>query len=348
VSIESILSASPQYFGNKQKLLTFIFTPLAQIIPSSEWSTLTFFDAFRGSGVVSQYTKLKNFGQIETNDISPRSQIVSTALIENNHTRIKPYQLVDFLNLTVESPGYIEAKYANQVFSLRHARRLDQLRAFISTLQDPQSKALFQVLLWHLTSRYVAYGTSIGTSNRACAQVLDSENYHLLSSKRLQDGSFERLLKPTLHDLKSLVKRINQGVFPASSIITSYQSDVMALLPTITADIGYFDPPYANTVGYETSNRVLDDVLFGPNVEPLSVSPFTRSTQSLTDMFDVARHIPVWLLSYNDRVCSLEKLIQQVKQVEPSRTVKGYAKRYRHMPHVSKRENHEFLVIAYK
>jgi thiamine kinase-like enzyme len=65
-------------------------------------------------------------------------------------------------------------------------------------------------------------------------------------------------------------------------------------------------------------------------------------------MFDLARHIPVWMLSYNDKVVDLETLAALVKAVDPSRAVQASAQTYAHMPHVAKRQNQELLIIAVK
>lgn len=345
---KQILASLPQYFGGKRSLLCEIFKELEAIYPRSEWEDLVFLDLFRGGGAVSLYAKLCGFKQLISNDISHRSNIVGKGLLQNSHSIIQPYHLMDLLNLKPEGIGRIESQYASDVFSTRHAQRLDQLDLYIGSITTPEIKALFQLLMWKLITRYVAYGTSIGTSNRNCAKVLDNQDLSLLQEKRITDGTFQKLLRPTLSDLLALVEEINNGVFPALGEVTCYQEDTLELLPKISGDIAYFDPPYAQTTGYERSNQVLDSVLFGDTYQSLPVSSFTSSIEALKTMLDLSQHIPLWILSYNNTVCELDELMNLVKEVAPQRTITGKAIAYQHMQHVSKRNNFEFIVTASK
>ncbi len=340
-------TALPSYFGSKRKLNALIFSTLAQKVPKSKWHELSFYDAFSGSGAVSLSAKLRGFGGIHSNDISDRGQIPLEALIKNNRVKLQLEKLQPVaISTNPHKPGFVETHLTNSVFSIRHARALDSILAVIGETHCKTEKSLLQLLLWKLTARYVAYGTSIGTSNRGCAEALDTGEYHKLNPKRLKDGSFERLLKPTLVDVPKLVKEINGGIFPALGSIDTYQQDVLTLTPTINADIAYFDPPYANTVGYAKELNVLDSVLFGKQMEPLPPSSFTESVGAISTLLDLSKFIPVWVLSYNDKVISLPELIALVKAVDPKREVAGQAIEYTHMAHVSKRKNHELLIIA--
>lgn len=341
------LNALPSYTGGKRALLPWVFNALSAKFAREKWSEAVFYDAFSGGGSVSLYAKMHGFSVI-SNDISDRGQIVLEGLIKNNNQKLQLEKLQRLAILKKDCPGFVEGNLTNSVFSMRHAQTMDCLLGVINETHCPVQQALQRLLLWKLTSRYVAYGTSIGTSNRGCAQVLDSGEYHKLPQKRLKDGSFQRLLKPTLVDAAKLIEEINGGVFPALGTVQTYQKDVLELTPSVTADIAYFDPPYANTVGYAKELNILDSVLFGQHMTPLPPSPFTKSVDAITSLLDVSQHIPVWVLSYNDKVISLDELMALVQAVDPKRNVSGQAMEYVHMPHVSKRKNYELLIIATK
>lgn len=342
-------SALPSYFGGKRKLLPYIAKALSNVIPREQWQELSFLDAFAGGGSVSLWAKLAGFAQLFSNDVSQRSAIVMQGLIANDHTRLRLETFQPLTSLEERThPGFVEETYAGSVFSTRHARMLDRLLELIHQTQCPITQQLQRLVLWKLVERYVAYGTSIGTSNRGCAEALDSGNYHELNPNRLNDGSLERLLKPSLVVLESLVNQINHGVFPALGKVYDCQEDVFTLVNAIpVVDVAYFDPPYANTVGYGEELSVLDSVLFGGEVAtPNSV--FTGDVQSLRTLFDCYLDVPVWVLSYNDKVMGLNELMTLVKGVDPDRTVTGQAIEYAHMAHVAKRTNHELLITAHK
>lgn len=341
-------SGLPSYMASKRTLFPAIRQAVTNIIPLPELHKASVLDAFAGGGSVSLAFKLLGVKHLHSNDISHRSQYVLQGLIANNHTKLTLDSLQDLANLEKgQGTDFVVSSYGGLVFSQRHAAMLDRMRDVIDATQCPTRQAMQRILLWKLVSRYVAYGTSIGTSNRGCAEALDSGSYHELNPNRLKDGSFQRLLKTTLADLESLVNQINGSVFPAAGSVTTSQQDVLTLLPTLTPNIAYFDPPYADTVGDGDELAVLDVVLFGEDITTPN-STFTADVGALTTMLDVAKHIPVWVLSYNDKVVSLGELIALVKAVDPARIVAGQAIEHTHMSHVAKRTNHELLITAHK
>jgi adenine-specific DNA methylase len=160
----------------------------------------------------------------------------------------------------------------------------------------------------------------------------------------------ERLLKPALSSLEKHIRVINQGVFTGPPV-TGYQQDAFEFVAQVRGDILYLDPPpYPATVNYETANQTLDAVLFEQTIRRSNgISPFSKGTQALADLLDTAKYSPVWVLSYGNRVVSLEELTALVKRVAPERSVYSEARAYKHLPHVSKNtHNQELLVIAYQ
>ena len=101
-------------------------------------------------------------------------------------------------------------------------------------------------------------------------------------------------------------------------------------------------------MSYEKEYRVIDQLLEG-TTRP--TSPFTAKTGAsmLDTLFQRAPHIPLWILSLENEVVTLEEL--EAKMTKLGRQTKAIAIKYQHLPAVSteekKRENEEFLVVGW-
>lgn len=343
------LQALPTYLGGKRRLLPWIAQVLNQAAPQAIWPKLTFIDLFLGGGAVSFWAKAQGFREIRVNDISQRSQILAEAFLCNQRISISR---ADALGLTQALPagaGWIEQVYCPSVFSTRHAQALDQGFYWAGQHPNATKRALLLTLLWHLCNDFVAFPTTLGTSNRPMAEALDGmRNWDAINPKRFTDGSLKRLCEPAWAQLDAKRQLINGGILGGSPV-QAFQEDALTLLPRLNGDILYLDPPYAGTVSYEKGNQVLDQLLAGGIApEPVTVSPFSKGLDTLDQLLSQAGHIPVWLLSYGNKHCSLAELEARVQEYAEGRVVKGYARRYRHLSHVSRNENNEeLLVLAY-
>ncbi len=339
----------PSYFGGKRKLASWIFDSLTKHVPKQEWQSLGFLDAFSGGGSMSLSAKLLGFDKVMTNDKSYRSYLINTGLIHNQYQKLPietAYKMV--LHRSAEK-SFVREQFAGSVFDTYRSTHFDEALDYIQHVDDPVTQAQLKLLLWREVSRSVVFGTSIGSSNRPYAEALDGKrNYASLPEKRLRDKSFAKLLSPCWSSIDRDVESLNNSIFPANGRIRMYQEDVFELLPKITTDILYADPPYGCTFGYENAIQVLDAVLLGSLPEPEASSVFSSSLNALSQLFDLAHHIPVWVLSYNDKLTSLDELVTLIQAVDPSRNVMGYSKAYKHLSHVAKRDNNELLVIASK
>lgn len=341
----SYFNALPPYMGGKRKLLGWIFGHLSQCMPVSQWQSLSFADAFAGGGSVSLFAKAQGFQKILANDWSARSQLVIQGLLKNSNTLLTPE---DLLYLTQPHPNPerapIDSKYASSVFSKRHARALDQLIHWANQYQCPTKRAMSLLLVWHLIGDFVSFGTSIGKSNRPFAEVLDGlSDWQGLNPKRFQDKSFTKLLKPAFSNLKKHQSRINAGVIGGSAV-KGYQQEALRFISENKADILYLDPPYPGTLCYESSFRVLDDILGLPSLEK---SPFSKGPDALEALLDGAKAYPVWMLSYGCHRISLDELVKLVQKHAGARKVQGFSMPYQHLAHVSKAPTEELLVLAY-
>lgn len=342
-------SALPPYLGGKRRLIPWIFQILNQAIPKSHWKDLHFIDAFVGGGSVSLYAKAQGFRQLHCNDWSDRSQIIIHSLLENQSHRLSREEMLLLTRPWTETPGCIQQHFAPNVFSTRHAEALDRLSGNATLIHHPVKRALAQLLTWHIIRDFVCISSSIGSSNRPYAETLDGlRDWQAINPKRFVDDSFPNLLKPVWHTLEKRCQAMNAGVFGGSPV-TRYQLDALEFVSRVQGDILYLDPPYPGCLSYESSNRVLDSILTrNPATAGLSTSAFTKDTQALETLLSNARHIPVWLLSYGNHQVSVEELAELVQRQDPKRQVQGFARSFRHLPHVSTSTNtQELLVIAY-
>src|SRR3989442_12420749 len=84
------------------------------------------------------------------------------------------------------------------------------------------------------------------------------------------------------------------------------KADILEALPTIEADIVYFDPPYPGVMSYEREYKVIDEVLEGTS---RPTSPFTGrdGASMLATLFERSLHIPIWILSLGNKVVRSEE-----------------------------------------
>lgn len=338
------LQGLPPYFGGKRKLLPWIFRHLAEVLPRSEWSSLIYMDAFMGGGSVSLMAKAYGFKQILANDWSERSQVIGQALLTNHRQQLSKEAILK-ATLVLEEPGFIQQTYCPSVFSSRHAKVLDQILKQSNHSQDLTQKSLLKLLLWHCAVNSVCFPTSLGTSNRPYAEAMDGlRSWDSLNPKRYLDGSIGNLLQPGLAKMLPTAKKINGSVFGGSEV-SLFQEDAASFIAQYQGDVLYLDPPYPGTLAYEKANQVLDAILFGQQPISQEVSPFSSSPEALHPLLEAARHIPVWVISYGNKVLELPELVALVKRHRSE--VVGFAKAYQHLSHVSKNSNNqELLVIA--
>jgi hypothetical protein len=147
----------------------------------------------------------------------------------------------------------------------------------------------------------------------------------------------------TLDRLWHLAQKTNAGVFEGRGRVI--QGDILELLPTIEADIAYFDPPYSGVMSYEKEYRVIDELLGDAGRDS---SPFTaRDGASMIDkLLERATHIPFG----SSPSATLAGPGGLVEMARLGRVTKGLAIRYQHLPAIAteeKREkNREYLLIG--
>lgn len=337
--------ALPSYAGGKRKLIPWIFHHIQGHVPKQYWRKLTFADAFVGGGSVSLWAKAQGFGRLACNDWSERSGILMQALISNSDQRFSD-ELLDWLLKPTSEPGHIITSLSGEIFAHRHSLVLDRIAQNVQQLSDPTDRVLGQLLLWKLSERFVGFGSTLGTSNRPLAKVVDGgAPWWELSPKRLQDQSLRKLLRPIGPLLEKEKHVINGGIFAANGSVALSQQDAMVFVEQVEADILYADPPYPGTLAYEKHYAPLDSILFGLKEDtPHSVSPFTESVEALSNFLRRAQHIPMWVVSYGNKQVDADAFKALVQSADPSRHTEVYTQAYTHMPHVAKPSNNQELL----
>ena len=334
-----MFNALPAYQGGKRRLAPLIFALLGGRVPPSSWRRLVFADPFLGGGGVSLAAKANGF-RVVCNDVALRSAVVGRALIANGSRRLGQADVLALLrDPCVAYQQMAQERFVPDVLSRAHARVLDRALYWARSDDFPEplrSLALVLIIKWLL--RVQPMSMLRGTDAKAAF----SGDLDRVSPRRV--GHYVRsfsLLRPSAW--WRLAEDVNRGVFPGQG--AAHQQDVFAFLSHVAADVVYLDPPYAGTASYEREYGVLDELLEG---EQRDVSGFSRSADLLQELFLACRHIPVWLVSFNNSVLSLEELEAMVRLHRPNVTSVRVA--YRHLGSIASEEknakNEEYVILA--
>ncbi len=281
------------------------------------------FDAFAGSHSVA-YTFKQLGKRVISNDFLMFNAQIGKALIENktftlNHEDVK---LLFSPNSDPEYFNLIKALYSNLFFFPEEADVIDAFRSNVSRLGNPYKEALALTVMCRSLTRKVTMGHFAHT--RALEYASDSERIK-------RNRSLARPLKDIFMDLLS---EYNAAVFDNGFEHQSYCENTLDLLPKLAdIDLVYFDPPYCNShADYQSFYHLLEtfvmywkDKSFVNGVkryEPQKYSGFDKKKDVLGNfytLFENANHIPIWLLSYNDRsypdIKTLMDMIKPFRQV---------------------------------
>jgi adenine-specific DNA methylase len=335
-----IWSALPPYLGGKRRLCPLIFREVDRLLPRRDWPDCTFLDGFLGGGSVSLYAKAQGFRVVST-DIASRSIAVGDALIGNSRVRLTREEI---LKLAADPGGpaaAIETRFAPGTFTKEQARFFDRTLAAADQTADRARAALYRMLVIRVA--LLAHPMSqvrAGTIHR-----LETGEYESITESCL--GQYVDGMRLTRSDrLWEMSQHINRGVFAGEA--TVLQRSVLEALPSIPADVAYFDPPYPGVMSYEKSYRVLDEMLEGTT---RATSPFTAKDGAamIDGLFERALHVPIWLLSLGNAMVSIDELESKMSRL--GRTTKAIEIDYQHLPAVATEEkkatNKEFLVVGW-
>jgi len=332
-------NALPAYLGGKRRLSRLIIALLATSVPQERWPSLTLLDPFLGGGSISLLAKAYGF-QVHCNDIAYRSAVVGHALIANSSITLSDADLaLLFREPDGDHPQAAEERFSPSVFSLEHARFLDRGLHWARSGIFPDAKRyLIELLLVRWALRCQPMSQLRGTDARAAAQG----DFDRVSPHRV--GHYVaslRLLQPRA--VVAMARQISRAVFPGRGFTS--QLDAVDFLRRTQGDVAYFDPPYPGTTTYENEYRALDILLEGRELPP---SRFSSHIDALDELFEAAAQIPVWLISLNNAVLTLDQLLELVRRHRAE--VRAVQVPYRHLGSIAseaKNEaNREYVILA--
>ena len=214
-----------KYAGSKLRLLPHILQLVKQV------GAKTVLDGFSGTTRVSQ--ALARLGYtVVCNDVAVWSKVFGTCYLLNKKRREDYQPLIDHLNALPPVDGWFTEQYGGYAnggcaiqsdgrkkpWQIHNTRKLDAIRGEIDALNlDPVDEAVA------LTSLILALDR------------VDSSLGHYVSY--LRDWS--------PRSYKELVLKV-PNVFPASREHQVFQRDIFDLVPDISVDLAYFDPPYGS------------------------------------------------------------------------------------------------------
>ena len=224
-----------KYIGSKLKLIPQVLELVKKVNPQ------TILDGFAGTTRVSQALAKLGYTVI-CNDVAPWTTVFGTCYLLNAKPRETYQPLMDHLNAVQPVDGWFTEHYGGYAndgsalqadglkkpWQLHNTRKLDAIRQEIESLNlDPIDKAVA------LTSLILA---------------LDRVDNSL--------GHFSAYLKEWApRAYKELVLEVPQ-VFASEGNHQVYQNDIFDLVPCVSVDLAYFDPPYGSNNEKMPASRV--------------------------------------------------------------------------------------------
>ena len=216
---------SIKYIGSKLKLIPQVLELVKKV------DAKTILDGFSGTTRVSQ--ALAKLGwTVICNDIAPWSKIFGTCYLLNTKPKEAYQPLIDHLNAVPPIDGWFTEHYGGHAndgcaiqedglkkpWQFHNTRKLDAIRQEIETLKlDPIEKAVT------LTSLILALDR------------VDSTLGHF--------SAYLREWAPRAY--KELALKVPE-VFTSEGDHQVHQTDIFELVPRVSADLAYFDPPYGS------------------------------------------------------------------------------------------------------
>ncbi len=310
----------PQYLGAKFTLLEWI----KNFIPKDCKIAL---DAFSGTQSVAFFLK-QNGIKVLANDFLSFNHQIGLALIENKNVKLEKSDLEILFSQHQSNKDFtlIQQQFTNNFFTAEQAKFLDSFRANINLLENPYKKALAFATMNRSISRKIIMG------HFAHTQALVYANTPIRVKR---NPSIARPLKDLFLEI---LPDYNDAIFDNEQENKSYGENILELFPKLLEkekiDFVYFDPPYCDShADYqsfyhltETFTEYWQDKQFVNSIkryEPQRFSGFDKKRDildSLHQLFDYAKEIPHWLISYNNRsypkIEEFVEIVKKYKQVE--------------------------------
>jgi hypothetical protein len=242
-------------------------------------------------------------------------------------------------------PGFVERRYSPDVFTTKHARFLDQALANV-----PQVEGTKRWLLLLLVVKYMFQMRPMGNFGaKTIVHQMEEGRWEEMNPQYARAALADRINAHPRRNAEVIRRQVNRGVFSNGEENRIWCLDVFEFLPAVQGDVAYFDPPYYGTMAYESALKVVDDILRGEERAP-ERSVFSRegALEAVERMFDLARHIPLWVLSFGNAKANLDELVSLMRKFRPQVEAREIA--YAHCTGLASPEhrerNREFLLVG--
>lgn len=312
----------PQYLGAKYIHRAWI----AQFVPNN---TQTVLDAFGGSQSIAYM--MKQMGKTTlTNDFLNFNNQIGRALIENSCITLTKDDITTLFakNTDPKEFNLMESLFSDLFFTHEEAAFIDSFRSNVHRLDHPYKQSLALTVMCRSMSKKVTMGHFAHT--RALSYAANPTRI-----KRNRS-----LIRPLKDLFLELIPKYNAAIFNNMQENRSYNYNILDLLPRLNnIDLIYFDPPYCNShADYQSFYHLLEtfveywkDKRFvnGTNrYEPKRYSGFDKSCEFIKNinyMFELSKHIPTWLVSYNNRsypdIDTMVNIIEQYRHVRVEKKI---------------------------
>ncbi len=323
IDFRDVKFPKPQYLGAKYIHKDWI----ANWIPAE---TKVVLDAFSGSQSIAFVCKQLGKAVI-TNDFLKFNSEIGKAIIENKDVRLTEddIQILYSPNSEPETYNLMETLFTDLFFVREESSFLDAFRSNIRFLENEYKKALAFTIINRAMTRKVTMGHFAHTQALVYAANPDRVKRN------------RSLIRPLKTIFLELVAEYNAAIFDNGENCTSYNQNILDLLPTLSnVDLAYFDPPYCDShADYQSFYHLLEtftnywkdkDFINGTKrYSPKKVSGFDSKREiisSFNQLFSLSTDIPHWLISYNDR--SYPDIDTLVDLIRPYRSVQVERKPY--------------------
>ncbi len=308
---------NPQYLGSKYLLKEWIMG----FIPKNARVGL---DGFGGTQSISFAMKQRNL-KVITNDFLSFNHQIGLALIENKNKKISKEEFLSLFDTNGKPNEWslIEQTFEGIFFDRQTAILLDSARWRLDNFEDQYKKSLALAIINRAMMRKTTMGHFAHT--QALIYAADPER---LKRNRSLGRPIEKLSI-------ELLQEYNAAIFDNGHDNESFCGDILELLPQLNrVEFAYFDPPYCDSHSDyqsfyhlpETYTEYWRDKEFINGIKryhPQRYSGFDKKKEavaSFDELFRRAEHIPIWLISYNDRSYpkphDLAHLIAKYRNVE--------------------------------
>ena len=240
------VGALPAYFGGKRKILPNIFNSIS---PDAK----TLLDPMAGACTVPLAAKISGMS-VTANDHSFGSSIIGEALIVNESTLIDQRVLPALIKPVDGCDKYLETTFGDWHLPVQLAVYADNIHHNIQTIPT-ETQAPYRLMLYRFLTfmaPYNLYRYPGLTKGFLQGTYPTSMQGHITK--------WEKNIADPLPALEKIAKQINAAVFPG--VGNMLQDDVFKVVEENTADVLYFDPPYAGAgIPYERGYEVIEQMI---------------------------------------------------------------------------------------